>query len=516
MTETLRGRLALAILTCTTALGVALPAQGETKKQDPNPTIPADKIVVKHDSGLVYSILEPGTGRLKPDAGDSAKIHFTEWLSDGTFIHSTAATGPVTVDVGSTRGIFAVNFAPTFLGKGGKIKMTAPPKFAYGAAGQKGRIPPNSTMIFEIELVEFTYRPKRMDFAPGDPNNTKVTKSGLKYEIYEVGEGTSPGVEDVVEIEYTAWTVKGRLLSATSQLGHTMKAPIKSLSHPFFKEAIPMMKTGAVWRILVPVDQTVRMHEDSVWQIKLIDHNKAAKFPPGNEKVSTSTKSGLLYERLAEGKGEHPGKSYRCELKWDFWKTDGTYIAGTDVAGIMPVIVGRAEHKFLDEILLLMKIGDVMRIEVPDTMTPPRMLRFKTIWRIELMSMKKPLPAPKFHLPKDSELTTTKSGLKYKVIARGDGKGATPRMGGMVEVHYSGWIDDGKLFDSSFERGQSAEFRIGEVIPGWNEGLQLMKPGDSFLFVIPGALGYGPKGTPDGKIGPDATLVFHVKLLGLK
>jgi FKBP-type peptidyl-prolyl cis-trans isomerase len=513
MTQAPRHWLALAILTC---FWTTLPAQDEVGKQDPKPTIPADKKVEKHQTGLVYSILEPGDDKGRPDAGDSAKIHFKEWLKDGTLIHSTADSGPVSIDIGSTRGIFALNFGPTLIGTGGRIKVTAPPHLAYGAAGQRGRIPPNSTMIYEIELVEWKYRPKAAEFIPADASLTKATKSGLKYQIQKAGKGQSPALGDIVEIEYTTWTLTGEPIFGTYRIGETVRAPIQSLSHKFFHEALPMMKTGSEWRLTVPKEQTVeQMSVDTVWHVRLIDHHTPEAMPPSNDKAATTTKSGLVYERLTAGKGDRPTDRFFCELDWDFWKTDGTYIAGSSLVGKMPVVVGKAEHKFLDEIVKLMQIGEVMRVEVPDTMTPPRMLRFKTVWRLKLLRMQKPLPVPTFRLPKAEELTKTKSGLQYKVLARGDGKGQSPRAGTTVEVHYSGWLTDGKPFDSSYEKGVPATFRVGEVIPGWNEGLKLMKPGDTFLFVIPGPLGYGARGTPDGTIGPDATLVFQVKLLGI-
>ena len=89
---------------------------------------------------------------------------------------------------------------------------------------------------------------------------------------------------------------------------------------------------------------------------------------------------------------------------------------------------------------------------------------------------------------------------------------ASPKMYESVKVHYAGWLTDGTPFDDSFSRGVPFEARLGQVIPGWNEGLQLMKPGDAYWFVIPGDLAYGQRGSAS-KIGPDATLVFYVELL---
>lgn len=105
---------------------------------------------------------------------------------------------------------------------------------------------------------------------------------------------------------------------------------------------------------------------------------------------------------------------------------------------------------------------------------------------------------------------TTGSGLQYRVLRQGAGE--RPRATDRVRVNYEGSLLDGTVFDSSYERGQPAEFGLQQVIPGWTEGLQLMPVGAKYRFWIPGELGYGRAGTPGGPIGPNATLVFDVEL----
>ena len=103
----------------------------------------------------------------------------------------------------------------------------------------------------------------------------------------------------------------------------------------------------------------------------------------------------------------------------------------------------------------------------------------------------------------------TESGLQYLVVK--EGTGAQPGPNDVVTVHYTGKLIDGTVFDSSVERGEPATFAVGQVIPGWVEGLQLMKEGAAFRFFIPSNLAYGPHGT--GPIQPNSTLIFDVQLI---
>jgi FKBP-type peptidyl-prolyl cis-trans isomerase len=104
----------------------------------------------------------------------------------------------------------------------------------------------------------------------------------------------------------------------------------------------------------------------------------------------------------------------------------------------------------------------------------------------------------------------TPSGLRYLVLKRGSG--SSPSFGTTVTVHYDGKLLDGTLFDSSYQRGSPARFRIGQVIPGWNEALTAMKKGEKRLLIIPPELAYGERGYP-GVIPPNSFLVFQVELL---
>ena len=107
---------------------------------------------------------------------------------------------------------------------------------------------------------------------------------------------------------------------------------------------------------------------------------------------------------------------------------------------------------------------------------------------------------------------TTPSGLQYQVVRAVAGSVARPTPVDKVTVNYEGKLINGRIFDSSYERREPIDFTLNEVIPGWTEGLQLMKPGEEFLFFIPPDIGYGVRGA-GSDIPPNAALVFKVELL---
>lgn len=111
---------------------------------------------------------------------------------------------------------------------------------------------------------------------------------------------------------------------------------------------------------------------------------------------------------------------------------------------------------------------------------------------------------------KRAEVKTLPSGLQYEELVKGDGP--CPKATDQVEVHYTGKLIDGTVFDSSVDRGTPATFGVNQVIPGWVEALQLMPAGSKWRLFIPSALAYGPNGA-GGLIGPNQTLIFDVELI---
>lgn len=125
-----------------------------------------------------------------------------------------------------------------------------------------------------------------------------------------------------------------------------------------------------------------------------------------------------------------------------------------------------------------------------------------------------PAAAPAALGGQTNAIQQTASGLKYQVLKKGTGT-VSPKATDTVKVHYHGTLLNGTVFDSSVQRGEPISFPLNQVIPGWTEGLQLMKVGDKYRFEIPANLAYGPN-SPTPAIPPNSTLVFEVELLGIE
>ena len=125
------------------------------------------------------------------------------------------------------------------------------------------------------------------------------------------------------------------------------------------------------------------------------------------------------------------------------------------------------------------------------------------------------LPAPDDVAAAPADAETTASGLAHKVVQAGTGD-QHPGPRSNVTVHYTGWLTNGTMFDSSVARGDPIQFPLDGVIAGWTEGVQLMVVGEKRRFWIPADLGYGDRGAAGGLIPADAMLVFDVELLGIQ
>lgn len=230
--------------------------------------------------------------------------------------------------------------------------------------------------------------------------------------------------------------------------------------------------------------------------------------PPAD---AQKTASGLASKVLQPGTGtEHPTADSKVKVHYTGWTTDGKMFDSSVQRGqpitfpLNGVIPGWTEG------VQLMVVGEKRRLWIPEEMAykgKPGRPQGMLVFDVELLDIKKPIPAPADVAAPPADAKKEKSGLASKVLTPGKGKDH-PKASDEVEVHYTGWTTDGKMFDSSVERGEPAKFELGMVIPGWTEGVQLMVEGEKRRLWIPQDLAY--KGQPGA---PAGMLVFDVELL---
>jgi FKBP-type peptidyl-prolyl cis-trans isomerase len=231
---------------------------------------------------------------------------------------------------------------------------------------------------------------------------------------------------------------------------------------------------------------------------------------------ASKTPSGLASKVLRAGTGAtHPTADDTVEVHYTGWTTDGKMFDSSVARGAPISFPLKRVIKGWTEGVQLMVEGEKRRFWIPAELgyglspppgTPAGMLVFD-VELLHIAAAPKALPAPPdvAAIPKDAKKTPT--GLAIKVLQKGTGK-RHPKASDQVQVHYTGWTTDGKMFDSSVRSGKPATFPLDGVIKGWTQGVQLMTEGEKARFWIPAQLAYGNQpGRPNGM------LVFDIELL---
>ncbi len=229
------------------------------------------------------------------------------------------------------------------------------------------------------------------------------------------------------------------------------------------------------------------------------------------------TASGLASKVLKKGTGkDHPTAEDTVEVHYTGWMINGKMFDSSVKRGQPAKFPLNRVIKGWTEGVQLMVVGEKRRFWIPadmaygDTPKRPGGPSGLLVFDVELLAIQQAPKTPPdvAAAPKDAKKTA--SGLAYKVLQKGTGT-KHPAATNQVQVHYSGWTTDGKLFDSSVVRGEPIVFPLNEVIPGWTEGVQLMVEGEKTRFWIPGKMAYGDQPTRPG--APAGMLVFDVELL---
>jgi FKBP-type peptidyl-prolyl cis-trans isomerase len=235
------------------------------------------------------------------------------------------------------------------------------------------------------------------------------------------------------------------------------------------------------------------------------------------------TPSGLASKVLQAGTGkDHPSAEDKVKVHYTGWTKDGVMFDSSMRRGEPASFKLNEVIKGWTEGVQLMTVGEKRRFWIPgdlaygDTPKRPGAPSGTLVFDIELLDFApspKPPPTPEDVKAAPATAKKTASGLAYRVLSAGKGT-QKPGPTDEVTVNYSGWMTDGKMFDSSITRGEPATFPLNQVIKGWTEGVQLMKVGDKTRFWIPGELAYGDKPTRPG--APSGPLVFDIELLSIK
>jgi peptidylprolyl isomerase len=357
----------------------------------------------KTASGLVYKITEQGNG-IQASKGDKITVHYTGTLTNGTkFDSSKDRNQPFSFKLGIGQVIKGWDEGIALLRVGDKAVFTIPSELGYGDR-EMGNIPPNSTLVFEVELLNVEEAPKPYNVTGKD---TLTTASGLKYIVVSKGQQSAERAVSGsnVSVHYTGYLPDGKVFDSSIERADPLK-----------------FKLGA-----------------------------------------------------------------------------GRVIKGWD------------------EGIALMQVGDKIRLIIPPNLAygeqgaggviPPNTTLTFDVELVAIAESVKPYDIS------GKPTLTTNSGLKYIVVSKSDNPiKAEPTK--KVTVHYTGFLSDGKIFDSSVERGEPIQFELGtgKVIPGWEEGIALMHVGDKLRLIIPPSLAYGAQGA-GGVIPPNATLNFDVELI---
>lgn len=367
--------------------------------------------------------------------------------------------------------------------------------------------------------------------ASGASAEEVTTPSGLKYEIItKGGDGPHPKMFDRVKVHYDGTLTDGKKFDSSRDRGQPAEFALGQVIEGW-NEGLALMTPGARYKFTIPPElgygkagspPVIPADATLLFDVELIEITHVAPPLPDFKRVdgakASKTTSGLEYEVARAGSGALTVDDV-VSFQYTMWSIAGKPL-GSSLAGDKPLKQKPAQLRapFLRDAILAAGVNGAIYLEVPGkdvfgARKPPTVNEGDpVVFYVDILE-KVEVKVPDFAWPKDEELTATASGLKYVVVKEGSGN--APNAFSRVEVNYAGWTQDGKSFDSSYGRGETATFGLNEVIKGWTEGVQLMKPGAIYKFVIPAELAYGALGSPP-TIPPNATLLFQVELIAVK
>ena len=358
-----------------------------------------------------------------------------------------------------------------------------------------------------------------------------TTDTGVQFLEQAAGTGPAPKAGDLISMNFTGSLPDGTQFASTADRGRPIYIVYgNGQVMPGFEEGLGLMTAGSKARMVLPSELAygaagygiIPPNSQIILDVELLTVEKPPQPAVVAAEALTTTASGLKFSDLTTGDGAEVQAGDTVTNRFSIWvqaEGDDQYITSSIGNDPLTFVQGAGDTVFKgwEEGVLGMKVGGKRQLIVPAELglgatggngIPPNAT---LVMEVELTDVAKP---PEMTKVDEADYTTTSSGLQYFDIVTGDGAAPTP--GQTVVVNYSGWLEDGTLFDSSVTRGQPFSFALGTggVIPGWDEGLATMKVGGVRQLRIPAALAYGDTGS--GAIPPGATLIFDVELLDVQ
>ena len=354
------------------------------------------------------------------------------------------------------------------------------------------------------------------------PADALSSPSGMAYKILDPATGRAqPGINDIVEVNYTGWRSNNKMFYTSTRRGSPQPMALSQVSVGW-QEALLDMSEGErrlYWMSakLASRGGVTGAPKTLIFEIEVVNIRPAPPPPPNLKappKGAKRERSGLAHKALAPGTGRYrPHNWDQVMLHYVIWDTAGRIIESTYIRNRPRPMQLFREAKWWSESVQKMVEGERRRVWVPERLRNAKEIKKApgaVVADLELITVKKltrPPPVPRDVARAPRSARKTSKGVRYRILRRGKGK-VHPTEASTVEVHYTGWTTDGKMFDSSIIRGQPAQFPLRGVIPGWTDVVQVMVVGQKIRTWIPEELAY--KGKPNR---PAGVLVFEIELL---
>ena len=364
-------------------LALALTACGPDIVQRATPTVAGSELegdTVTTESGLQYTQIKPGEGPAAK-AGDVVTIHYRAAFEDGTELGNSYDSGqPISFALGQSMVIPGWDEGVALMSEGETAQLIVPPALAFGESGSgDGMIPPNSTIVFEIELIAVHEGAPKAPTTVDSADYT-TTESGLKYYDLAVGEGASPETGQIVTVHYTGWLEEDgtkfdssldRAQPFTFKIG--MSQVIKG-----WDEGVATMKVGGKRQLLIPPDLGygeqgsgggIPANATLIFEVELISVQEGSPEAPTTveEADYMTTESGLKYTDFVVGEGASPETGQTVTVHYTGWLEDGTKFDSSLDRGepfAFPIGMGRVIAGW-DEGVATMKVGGKRQLVIP-------------------------------------------------------------------------------------------------------------------------------------------------------